>query len=45
VIAGAPSVIEHVAGALPKNFPAKQFEAVTAGLLNSAKQLARMPPK
>jgi len=44
VLAKTPSIIDSVAAQLPKGFPLKLFESISAGLQRAAKQLERMPP-
>jgi len=44
-LAKTPAVIDSVSSQLPKGFPAKLFESVSAGLQRAAKQLERMQAK
>lgn len=43
IVAKAPSVIDAVAAALPRRFPAAVFDAVTTGLTKKKDALARRP--
>jgi serine/threonine-protein kinase HipA len=44
VVAKTPSVIASVEATLPKGFPTRVFDSVTAGLKRAAKQIEAMPP-